>query len=122
MWLNKLGLARLNLLTQTQGCTGLETPILGGNQSLVYSNFTENFYYEAFNKIAQIGGKAIGGPMLVIQGTGDPTVPHNSTTAAVKETCAAFPDTQIEYQLYQAVTHSKPCYPRCISTPLLSTD
>ena len=110
MWLNELGLARLNLLTQTQGCTPLEAPILGSD-ALTLPNFDDNFYYEAFANISQNGGKPIGRPMLVLQGTADPTVPANGTTAAVNKTCEAFPATQIEYHLYQDVTHSKPCYP-----------
>ena len=43
--------------------------------------------------------------MLILQGIADPAVPEPITTAAVNETCALYPQSQLEYALFEGVTH-----------------
>lgn len=105
-WLTDTGIKLLNLATQLQGCTGV-TSQLFSNATLALPNYQDNFYFNAFAKLASTGGKAISGPMLVLQGTADPTVPSIVTDQVVNITCEAFPESQIEYIIYADVTHSK---------------
>ena len=51
------------------------------------------------------GGKPLGGPLLVLQGTADTTVPIAMTDKAVNAPCAADPDSILEYVTYPGVDH-----------------
>ena len=52
------------------------------------------------------GGKKITGPLLVVHGMSDHRLSPDTTTATVKSTVQAFPDSQLEYVLLPMVTHA----------------
>lgn len=43
--------------------------------------------------------------MLVLQGTADPSVDPNITSAAVNATCQAYPNGSLEYATFEGVSH-----------------
>ena len=56
------------------------------------------------------GGRPISGPLLVVQGTGDVVVSANLTLHFVNETCALYPDSEIEYATFEGADHVPTLY------------
>ena len=48
--------------------------------------------------------------MLVLQGTGDVVVSENLTARFVNETCARFPESEIEYAVFEGADHVPTLY------------
>jgi hypothetical protein len=48
--------------------------------------------------------------MLVLQGTSDPVLNYTIATAAVENTCALFPESQIEYAVVEGASHVPALY------------
>jgi pimeloyl-ACP methyl ester carboxylesterase len=67
-------------------------------------------YLDAFAKLVSVGGHAVSVPMLVLQGTADPTVNYEVTAAAVEHTCTAYPNSQIEFVAVEGATHGTIMY------------
>lgn len=62
---------------------------------------------DAFQKMYGSGlGKQAQAPMLVVQSTGDHTVPYNVTVTAAKTTCKAGGGYPVELSLYPVIDHS----------------
>ena len=98
------GAKRFNLVSEIQGCNAVATDLFF-DPNIVQANWTQNRYVQAFQNLTINGGRKISGPLLVIQGTADPTILPQTTTNAVNKTCGSFPDTQLQYTTYVGVTH-----------------
>ena len=95
---------RLHLLDYLQGCNSvnLETILCSW---FVQPDVLQNYYINAFQNLTGKGGRKIAGPMLVLQGTGDPIAPAVVTDKYVNLTCSLYPDSAIEYMTYEGVGH-----------------
>ncbi|RMZ87141.1 hypothetical protein DV736_g5638, partial [Chaetothyriales sp. CBS 134916] len=107
------GIRLLNLLEEVQGCNSVIDNLLAGLAAegdpakLLITNdtfFSSDLYTEWIDTTSN-GGKAIGGPLLVLQGTSDTTVPEVVTTTAVNQTCEIYSDSSLEYLRFQDVEH-----------------
>jgi pimeloyl-ACP methyl ester carboxylesterase len=88
-----------------QGCNAVIDAFLLTMTGLVKANWTENYWIQSYNNLSKTGKGEIVGPMLILQGTADLSVPPALTTAAVNYTCAQWPESQIEYVMWENVTH-----------------
>ena len=102
--LTPAGVGRLRLTDEIQGCFNTATQLLA-DAGLVRPNWTENYHVRAWNNLTDPAGKAIAGPMLVLQGEGDTSVPFPVTSQAVHDTCTQHPDSQLQYATFAGVTH-----------------
>ncbi len=102
--LTTIGARRSALVSEIQGCNAVASELFF-DLNIVQANWTQNRYVEAFQNLTANGGKRISGPMLVIQGGSDPTVPPQTTTNAVNRTCGSFPESHLQYVTYTGVTH-----------------
>ncbi|KAI4191159.1 MAG: hypothetical protein L6R41_000296 [Letrouitia leprolyta] len=105
------GVERLNLLKEIQGCNSAGSALLKGQTTpLIRPEALGNGYVNAFQKLVGTGGMKIAGPMLVLQGTNDTNVPAPITTKYVNLTCTLFPESAIEYAVYEGATHVPAMY------------
>ncbi|KAK3059712.1 hypothetical protein LTS18_010217 [Coniosporium uncinatum] len=72
--------------------------------SLVKAEWATTSYAQQYADLVSVGNgrRRIAGPMLVLQGSADHAA---STTRAVDLTCEAFPESEIEYALFEGVSH-----------------
>lgn len=104
--LTPLGISRLELLASLNGCQSTRGSLLGVEiDQLLQENWFENFYIRRFLDLTGAGGKAVAGPMLVLQGTADPLIPEVTVSQSVDETCARHPESSMEYLLVNGTTH-----------------
>ncbi|KAL8947669.1 MAG: hypothetical protein Q9222_006076 [Ikaeria aurantiellina] len=80
--------------------------LLAGGIDLLKPHWAENSYLRNFVTRTSNGGKAISGPLLVLQGLADVNIDAETTAQAVRSTRRAFPESQLEYQTWEGVTHS----------------
>ncbi|KAI1623598.1 secretory lipase [Exophiala viscosa] len=104
-WLNDKGVRSAQLLQGLQGCQSVALELLSQTELVQQGWNTSSWYFDALNNLTTNGGKPFAGPMLVLQGTADPSVDPNGTTAAVNATCQAYPDRSLEYATFEGVTH-----------------
>lgn len=105
--LTPLGIGRLELLAELGGCQSTRGTLLGVDvDELIQGNWSENAYIRRFFELTAAGGKPVAGPMLVIQGTADPLIPEATVTQTVNETCAAHPESSLEYLVVGGTTHT----------------
>jgi alpha-beta hydrolase superfamily lysophospholipase len=103
----------LKLLGQVSGCNSVLVNLLlglvveGDPSKLAWFNesFWGSYWHESWQNTTVAGGKEVAGPMLVLQGEADTTVPESVTTEAVNKTCQAFPRSDIEYIRAAGVDH-----------------
>ena len=105
----EVGWERFQMYTQVRGCNPTAVELLAGVQ-LLNDNWTDNSYIQQYVQLTSNGGKAIGGPLLVIQGEADPNMNFTTTTQAVNKLVKAFPDAQVEYLSLPGVTHTPSLY------------
>lgn len=107
--LTPLGVARLELQAEIGGCQGVTTALLQGDGTaqppLLREGWNTNPYLQSYLRLSSVGGRSVAGPVLVIQGTADQTIPEVVTTATVNETCSAHPESDLEYLLVNGTTH-----------------
>lgn len=103
-WLSDEGVRTTVALQKLQGCqsVGLE---IHANPGLARDGWADTYYLDAFDRLTRVGGKEFAGPMLVLQGSADPSVPAVLTTAAVNQTCAALPRSRLQYTVLEGVGH-----------------
>jgi alpha-beta hydrolase superfamily lysophospholipase len=65
---------------------------------------------QAWQSLALAGGKNISGPLLILQGTADTTVPIDVTELYVNATCERYPDVDLAYATYKDVRHVPAMY------------
>jgi len=103
-WLSDQGVQTAQLLQDLQGCQSVALELLS-SPDLVNPGWNSTWYFDAFNNLTACGGQPFAGPMLVLQGTADPSVDPNGTTAAVNATCKAYAEGQLEYATFEGVSH-----------------
>ena len=102
------GVQSLQDLTQLHGCTTVIYQLVGPD--ILKPGWQNNSSVQKYQSVAANGGKAIGGPFLIIQGGADPIIHPPTVEAAVNDTAQNFPDAQIEFHLLQNVTHTPVMY------------
>ena len=107
--LTPAGIARLRLLTDIQACNAAGTAALN-SQDLVQPGWFDEPRVKTFLDSVANGGRPISGPMLVLQGTGDPNIPVELTDKAVNDTCQGYTDSQLQYLRYPGVAHTEVLY------------
>ncbi|KAL8782458.1 MAG: hypothetical protein Q9213_005352 [Squamulea squamosa] len=109
--LTSAGVTRLDILEKVQGCNLVAAALFTSETTpTVQPNALENSYVNVFQDLVAVGGKKISGPMLVLQGTGDTSVPAGITTKYVNLTNERFPETAIDYFTYEGVEHVPTLY------------
>ena len=73
---------------------------------LLKPHWKENEHLRKFQDLTHNGGKAIGGPLLVIHGDEDDRVSGAVVSKAVEETARLYPSSQLTYLTLPAVTHA----------------
>ena len=104
-FLTPAGLKRYALLADIQGCSSVASVSLL-EPELFQPAWYDNAYAKLYFDLSKNGGQPIAGPMLVLQGEGDLSVPVSLTTNAVNITCHAHPRSQIQYITYPGVAHT----------------
>ena len=105
-WLTPEGLKALTLYTDLSGCQSMRSTLLSDpNITYVKPNWTQSWVFGTFNDLVANGGRPFVGPLLVLQGNNDPAVSYDATTAAVNATCDAFKDADLQYVVFEGVTH-----------------
>lgn len=77
---------------------------------LLQPNWRQNEFMRDFIARTANGGKSIAGPLLVIQGLADTTVNASTTIHAVQDTCDRYPQSQLQFQTWNGVTHNPIMY------------
>lgn len=105
-WLSPKGLERETLLQGLNGCQSVKEE-LGYDLDWVNPDFEDSFYWKSYlTNLSAVGNLPISAePMLILQGTGDSSVPVLCTDTAVNETCANYPDSNIQYARFEGVEH-----------------
>ena len=112
----------LNLVQQVNGCNSVllntllgltaEATATGDPSKLDFLNqsFWGSYWHQSWQSRVVAGGREVAGPMLIVQGTVDTTVPEIVTTEAVNKTCEAFPESELEYLRVEGLTHAPVMY------------
>ena len=116
--LTEEGLRLLDLLEEVQGCSTVITNLLGGlivevdvTMLAVFKEaFLQSEVYADFINATTNGGRRIGEPLLVMQGTANNTVPAVVTTTAVNRTREQFPGSELEYLVVEGIDHIPTMY------------
>ncbi|KAJ4415199.1 hypothetical protein N0V82_007500 [Gnomoniopsis sp. IMI 355080] len=104
--LTPLGMSRLALLAEVNGCQMTRGTLLGVDiDELILDDWAENFYIRQFLELTGAGGKPVAGPMIVIQSTTDPLIPEVTVTQTVNETCMRHPESLIDYLVVNGTAH-----------------
>lgn len=99
------GLVTNKLSSALQACQAVHS-VLVTSPGLVKPDWnTSTYHVQAYNDLTTVNHKPIAGPMLVLQGTGDPVVPSQVTTEVVNETCASLPKSPLHYATFEGVSH-----------------
>ena len=77
---------------------------------LLKPGWQENVYLRDFITKTSNGGKAVSGPLLVLQGLADTNIDAETTTQAIEATASACLETQLEYHTWEGVTHDPLLY------------
>lgn len=96
---------RWELYLQLKAGDGVGFAILLGID-LLKPSYAQNPALRDFISKTSNGEKAIGGPLLVLQGLADVNLDAGTATQAVQATCRAFPKSQLEYHTYEGVSHN----------------
>ncbi|KAI4268521.1 MAG: hypothetical protein L6R35_006753 [Caloplaca aegaea] len=96
---------RWELYLQLKAGVGVAFSLLLGID-LLKPEYAQNPYLRDFVSRTSNGGKAIAGPLLVLQGLADVNIDAATTTQAVCTTCKAFPGSAVQYQTWEGVTHN----------------
>ncbi|CAF9941400.1 MAG: hypothetical protein HETSPECPRED_003226 [Heterodermia speciosa] len=102
--LTPAGIGRLALTAEIQGCLSTATELFA-DQNLTQPNWTDNHYVQVYNNLTDPGGKPIAGPVLVLQGDSDASVPFPVVTDSVHETCTKHPDSRLHYATFAGAAH-----------------
>lgn len=102
--LTRKGLDRLSLASKLQGCNSVLATLFN-EPGLTQPDALQSFYARAYTNLTANGGRPISGPLLVLQGSADQIVNFALTTNAVDQTCALYPQSQLEYATFANVSH-----------------
>ncbi|KAL9035098.1 MAG: hypothetical protein Q9180_005039 [Flavoplaca navasiana] len=96
---------RWELYLQLKAGVGVAFSMLLGID-LLKPNYAQNPYLRDFVSKTSNGGKAIAGPLLVLQGLADVNMDAETTTQAVRATCRDFPRSAMQYQTWEGIAHN----------------
>ncbi|KAK5165965.1 uncharacterized protein LTR77_008889 [Saxophila tyrrhenica] len=108
-FLTPKGVRHYDLLAEIGGCASSYLPLFY-QPKLLKPGWDTTPAMQEFQNLTGNGGRPISGPMLVLQGTGDVVITTNLTTHFVKETCALYPNSEIEYALFEGADHVPTLY------------
>ena len=106
--LTPVGQQSLDTYVALKGCNTVLFNI--ESTDILKEGWQNNTWVREYQKNAAVGGKRIGGAMLVIQGGVDPIVYPGSVTDAINETLKADPSASIEYHLLPNISHAPAMY------------
>lgn len=112
-FLTPAGQTAQQLLLKLNGCqsTGSELFYGTNNETFVNPSWNSTWYLRQFAELAGNGGRPIGGPLLVLQGTADPLVLANGTEDTVNQTCAVLPSgASVELAEFEGIAHVPSLY------------
>ncbi|KAK7751967.1 hypothetical protein SLS62_006110 [Diatrype stigma] len=104
-WLTDKGARVVQLMQDLQGCQAVSMELLT-SADLVRPDWRQSWYADAFDNLTTLVGRPFAGPMLVIQGTGDPAINAAGVSDAVDATCAANPAEALELVEFDGVGHT----------------
>lgn len=107
-WITLPGIARWQLLHEIKGCgvTGGQLfSAEGGTIQILRDGWNTSEAASWYRNVSSNGGRPFAGPMLVIQGMDDPNANEPVTSRAVNETCALYPESQLQYMKFENITH-----------------
>ncbi|KAK8108997.1 secretory lipase [Apiospora sp. TS-2023a] len=106
-WFTPAGAARVKLFREIEGGISASMQLFLGDSAaqLLKDGWNETWYVEAYSQLANAGRRPFRGPMLVVQGTEDVYVPYRFTNDTVVATCAAFPDSELEFLVVNGTGH-----------------
>ncbi|KAF9882741.1 hypothetical protein FE257_005332 [Aspergillus nanangensis] len=90
-WFTPLGVDKIKLLNQVEGSQMVTFAMFGPEAPTVQPDWNETWYAKSFEQLANPGNRPFAGPVLVVQGTADPTVAYNTTKNTVEKTCRRYP-------------------------------
>ncbi len=103
-FLTSKGIEYASLLHDVQGCNSTTDQVVG-LEGLIQPDSAHTPSLELFVNLTGTGGRPISGPMLVLQGTADSSVPYEVTDQAVNHTCSLFPESKLQYARFEGVEH-----------------
>ncbi|KAE8419502.1 putative secretory lipase [Aspergillus pseudocaelatus] len=90
-WFTPLGTSRIKLLNEVEGSQMVTFAMFSPDELILQPGWHETWYTKAFGQLANPGKRPFKGPLLLVQGTADPTVPYNTTKTTVQETFEMYP-------------------------------
>lgn len=90
-WFSELGVDRIKLFNEVQGSQMLSTYLFPPGSPIINPNWNETYDWDRVAKLLVASRLPFKGPMLIVQGTEDPGVDHNTTLASVRATCEKYP-------------------------------
>ncbi|KAH9892977.1 alpha/beta-hydrolase [Xylariomycetidae sp. FL2044] len=103
-WITPLAIARTQLLREIEGSISASEQLFF-TDVIIQDGYNATWYVDAYSRLANAGRKPTRGPLLVVQGTADVYVPYDVTTATVRDTCASFPESDLEYVTVNGTGH-----------------
>lgn len=112
--LTDTGVKLNNLMSEIQGCNSVfatavvgivGTDFLHPKVNLTKGEFVDSPYSKMWSNLTVAGGKDFQGPMLVLQGSADNTLPEALTAKYVDKTCDSFPHKDLQYVKVNNVGH-----------------
>lgn len=107
-WLTDAGIARWKLLHDIKGCglTGAQLfSAERGTVQILKDGWNSSSAAAWYRNATLNGGKPFAGPMLVLQGTEDGNANEPVTSKSVNDTCALYPESQLQYMRFENITH-----------------
>jgi pimeloyl-ACP methyl ester carboxylesterase len=105
------GITAANVLEEIQACNSATDTLLkelflaNPNTTLTKDAYLNSISGNAYQNLTTVGGKDYQGPLLVIQGTADPTIPPALTTSFVNQTCQKYPQKELLYVKAKGIGH-----------------
>ena len=90
-WFTPLGVSRIELLNQIEGSQMVSFAMLDDEKTMLKPGWNDTWYVPAFEQLSNPGSRPFKGPILVVQGTEDPTVLYDTTKSTAKETVKKYP-------------------------------
>lgn len=102
------GLRALETLKDLKGCMTIAIQLIGAQ--LIKEGWQNHTAVQAWQNTYANGRKPFRGPMLIVEGDGDPAVQSYALEAAIMDTIQQYPDSQLQYHVLPGVTHAPALY------------
>ena len=113
--LTPAGVKVLEQLQRLGGCSATNAALVGHAMAkaekpgLTREGWERNKFFRNFDRESYLSGLPILGPLLVVQGSADPSILCDVTTRAVKETAENNPEESVKYVVLEGVSHNPAC-------------